>query len=255
MTFHCREITHVFPSTPGDVVALQTLNLDVHAGEFVCIVGPSGCGKSTLLKIIAGLLSPTRGQLVFEAGSKKARRTMVFQDQGLYPWMTVVDNVAFGLEVRGVPAAQRRTEATEFLNRVGLRDFIGSYPHELSGGMRQRVAILRAFMTDPDVLLMDEPLAALDAQTRLVMQEELLRIWREHRKTVVYVTHDIDEAIHLADRVLVMSGRPGSIRAEIDIPVKRSPIQVDHLHPELLQVRDGIWAMIKDEVRHDLGIA
>lgn len=253
-TFQLQQVQHVYSTLRGEVVALESLDLSVKQEEFVCIVGPSGCGKTTLLKIVAGLIRPTRGRITFSEQNGRPKNAMVFQDQGLFPWMTVIENVAFGLEMRNVARKQREADAEAFLVKVGLGDFLKNYPHELSGGMRQRVAILRAFLTDPQILLMDEPFGALDAQTRLVMQDELLKIWREHRKTVVYITHDIDEAIHMADRILVMSGRPGSIRAEIDVPHKRQPIRMGDIHPELLKIREDIWRMIEDEVRHDLGI-
>jgi NitT/TauT family transport system ATP-binding protein len=256
MSLRCVRISKVYSSLRGEIVALKELDLKIEREEFVCIVGPSGCGKTTLLKIIAGLITPTGGKIVFDEPVVKdqPRNAMVFQDQGLFPWMTVLENVAFGLEMRGVSRSARQTKAREFLTRVGLGDFWSNYPHELSGGMRQRVAILRAFLTNPQMLLMDEPFGALDAQTRLLMQEELLKIWREDRKTVVYVTHDIDEAIHLGDRVLVMSGRPGFIRADIAIPLKRQFNVMDQQHPDLVRIRQSIWGMIKDDVRKDLRI-
>ncbi len=256
MSLQCVQLSKVYSSLRGEVVALKELDLKIEREEFVCIVGPSGCGKTTLLKIIAGLIPPTRGKIIFDEPVRKdqPRNAMVFQDQGLFPWMTVLENVAFGLEMRGVSVSERQAKAGDFLQRVGLGDFFKNYPHELSGGMRQRVAILRAFLTNPQMLLMDEPFGALDAQTRLLMQEELLKIWREHRKTVIYVTHDIDEAIHMGDRVLVMSGRPGFIRADISIPFKRQFNIMDQQHPDLIRIRREIWEMIKDDVRKDLRI-
>lgn len=254
LAFQGKQISKIFPSPRGVVVALKELDLAVEQEQFVCVVGPSGCGKSTLLRIIAGLIPPTSGEITFSKRGKGPRNAMVFQSQGLFPWLSVLDNVAFGLEMQGVSLADRQAQAQDFLARVGLGEFIHNFPRELSGGMRQRVAILRAFLTDPQILLMDEPFGALDAQTRVVMQEELLRIWRDQRTTVIYVTHDIDEAIHLGDRVVVMSGRPGFIREDIEIPYKRQFGQMGSQHPELLKIRQDIWAMIEDDVRKDLRI-
>jgi NitT/TauT family transport system ATP-binding protein len=283
MGFECVHICKSFWARNGEVVALQAVDFLVGEEEFVCIVGPSGCGKTTLLKIIAGLVQPTEGEILYASQPKNGqpRSAMVFQEQGLFPWMTVQDNVAFGLEMQGIGREKRRQEAQDFLCKVGLADFIHSYPHELSGGMRQRVAILRAFLANPQILLMDEPFGSLDSQTRLVMQEELLRIWREHRKTVVYVTHDIEEAILLGDRVLVMSGRPGHIRQDIPITLER-PRSLANSHmtqsgqdgkwsrahhhtppseqnsnvpTDIAEIRWHIWKMLEDEVRKELHIA
>jgi NitT/TauT family transport system ATP-binding protein len=256
MAFHCSQICKSFVSREGEVLALNKVDFLVEWDEFVCIVGPSGCGKTTLLKILAGLLRPTTGSVTYSNSkdSHRPRNAMVFQDQGLFPWMTVLDNVAFGLEMQKVNRHTRQAQAREFLGRVGLNRFVNNYPHELSGGMKQRVAILRAFLSDPDVLLMDEPFGSLDSQTRLLMQEELLRIWKEHRKTVIYVTHDIEEAILLSDRVLVMSGRPGSIQADIPITLRRPRNLTDRGHPDVVGLRWGIWKMLENEVRKEFGI-
>lgn len=256
MVFECIELSKSYISRGAEVTALQAVEFAVREQEFVCIVGPSGCGKTTLLKIIAGLVEPTNGKIVFSIPQSNGhlRSAMVFQEQGLFPWMSVQDNVAFGLETQGVGLQERRQLARDFITKVGLSGFMHSFPHELSGGMRQRVAILRAFLANPHILLMDEPFGALDSQTRLVMQEELLRIWRDHRKTVIYVTHDIEEAILLGDRVLVMSGRPGRIRQEIDIPLARPRHLANRDHPEVAEIRWHIWKMLEDEVRKDLSI-
>lgn len=256
MVFECIELSKSYLTRGGEVTALQDVDFTVREQEFVCIVGPSGCGKTTLLKIIAGLVEPTTGKIVFSIPQSNGhlRSAMVFQEQGLFPWMSVQDNVAFGLETQGVGLQERRQLARDFITKVGLSGFMHSFPHELSGGMRQRVAILRAFLANPHILLMDEPFGALDSQTRLVMQEELLRIWRDHRKTVIYVTHDIEEAILLGDRVLVMSGRPGRIRQEIDIPLARPRHLANRDHPEVAEIRWHIWKMLEDEVRKDLSI-
>jgi NitT/TauT family transport system ATP-binding protein len=256
MGFQCTNLSKVYLTQNREVVALQGIDFSVAENEFVCIVGPSGCGKTTLLKIIAGLIRPTTGKVRFinETNSSRPKNSMVFQDQSLFPWMNILDNVAFGLEMRSVSKKERHKQAREFLQRVGLGDFVMHYPRELSGGMRQRVAILRAFLNDPQVLLMDEPFGALDSQTRLIMQEELLHIWKEYSKTVIYITHDIEEAILLGDRVLVMSGRPGIIQADIHIPLKRPRTLEDRNHPEMINIRQEIWNMIEKEVRQDLGV-
>jgi NitT/TauT family transport system ATP-binding protein len=257
MSFRCSQLTKSYPVRGGEVIALKGIDFSVAELEFVCIVGPSGCGKTTLLKIIAGLIKPTSGRIVFSDHTSQAGpvTAMVFQDLGLFPWMTVIDNVAFGLETRGMGLKQRRTLARNFIKRFGLKEFRHNYPHELSGGMRQRVAILRAFLTDPQILLMDEPFGSLDSQTRMVMQDELLRIWKDNRKTVIYVTHDIDEAILLGDRVLVLSGRPGMIHADITIPLPRPRQIEDRDLPEFVMFRKQIWKMIEAEVRRELGAA
>lgn len=232
---------------------MRDVDFNVEWDEFVCIVGPSGCGKTTLLKILAGLLRPTSGDIVYSTNSEnnRPRIAMVFQDQGLFPWMSVLDNVAFGLEMQRIDRNTRYKQAREFLGQVGLEAFTRKYPHELSGGMRQRVAILRAFLSNPGVLLMDEPLGSLDSQTRLMMQEELLRIWKEHRKTVIYVTHDIEEAILLGDRVLVMSGRPGMIKSDIPVNLERPRDLIFRSNPDVMELRWKIWKMMENEVRKE----
>jgi NitT/TauT family transport system ATP-binding protein len=202
------------------------------------------------------LIQPSSGQIIFDDVPRtgQLRTALVFQDLGLFPWMTVLDNVAFGLDMRNTPREESHAKAIDFLRRVGLADITRNSPHELSGGMRQRVAILRAFLAEPQILLMDEPFGALDSQTRLIMQEELVRIWREHRRTVLYVTHDIEEAILLGDRLLVMSGRPGSIRQVIPIPLERPRHLADRNHPDVAEIRLQVWEMLEDEVRRDLRV-
>jgi NitT/TauT family transport system ATP-binding protein len=250
----CQSIGKSYPTHKGTVAALVNVNFTVAVEEFVCIVGPSGCGKSTLLKILAGLIPPTTGQLIFDeaAPANRPRNALVFQEHGLFPWMTVLDNVAFGLEMQGVKRQERRERAQQFLTQVGLASFAKNYPHELSVGMRQRAAIARAFLADPQVLLMDEPFSALDAQSKLVLQEELLRIWKDHQKTVVYVTHDIEEAVLLGDRVLVMSGHPGRIQEDIRIPLDRPRDPRDREHPDVRKITWHIWKAIEEEVRLSL---
>ncbi|MCA1726018.1 MAG: ABC transporter ATP-binding protein, partial [Thermomicrobia bacterium] len=205
------------------VTALHDLDLTVAEGEFVCLVGPSGCGKSTFLRIVAGLLPATAGDLTIHADSTGGRpqNNVVFQEYALFPWKTALDNVAFGLEMRGIGKQERIETARQWLAKVGLTKFAHAYPNQLSGGMRQRVGIARAFANDPDILLMDEPLGALDAQTKRVMQEELLRLWEEQRKTVLYITHSLDEATLLGDRVVLMTAHPGTIKETFAVPFPR----------------------------------
>ena len=251
----CHAISKTFPTHNGAVAALANVTFTVGAQEFVCIVGPSGCGKSTLLKIVAGLLKPTTGSLIFnQTSTTRLRNALVFQEHGLFPWMTVLDNVAFGLEMQAVGRWARQERARRLLKQVGLAAFAHNYPHELSVGMRQRAAIARAFVADPQLLLMDEPFSALDAQSRLVLQEELLRIWKDHQKTVIYVTHDIEEAVLLGDRVLVMSGHPGRIQEEIRIPLGRPRVLRDREQPEVRKIVWHIWKAIEEEVRKELRV-
>ena len=204
--------------------ALDVTDLSIAAGEFICIVGPSGCGKSTLLNLIAGLDTPTTGEVL--VGGKPVRgadpsRVLIFQDAALFPWLTAQSNVEFGLRMQGMPAKQRAEESARLLDLVHLKGFEHSYVHELSGGMRQRVAIARALAVNPAVLLMDEPFGALDAQTRASMQAHLLRIWQAAGVTILFITHDLDEAIYLSDRIVVLGARPGRILEVIDVPVAR----------------------------------
>jgi len=205
-------------------VAIAGVNTQVRTGEFVCFVGPSGCGKTTLLRIAAGLLSPTSGEVELNgraiAGPGR-ERCMVFQEYGLFPWYTALDNVAYGLKLAGISKVKRRGSAQDLLRRVGLANYAHHYPGELSGGMRQRVAIARALAVDPEVLLMDEPFGALDAQTRAELQTELLRIWEHATKTTLFITHSIEEAVYLADRVLVMTSHPGRVVEEFSIDLPR----------------------------------
>lgn len=252
--FRCHSLSKDFQTASRTISALANVDFSVGANSFVCLVGPSGCGKSTLLRLISGLLKPTAGAIDFTGAlaNGRPRTAMVFQDHGLFPWMTVLDNVAFALEAKGIGASQRRSQAHALLDRVHLTGFAHQYPHQLSGGMRQRVGVARAFLADPDILLMDEPFGLLDAQTRLLLQEELLTIWRDQPKTVVYVTHDIGEAILLGDRVLVMSGRPGRILADIPVPLDRPRTLAAADAPELKDLKWQIWSLLEDEVRASL---
>jgi NitT/TauT family transport system ATP-binding protein len=254
MGFECRELGLTYRARAGEIRALERISFSVAEHEFVCLVGPSGCGKTTLLKIVAGLLLPTTGEIVyrFPAVDGRPRSAMAFQEHGVFPWMTVLENVAFGLEMRGVPRKERRERALAFIEQVGLAPFAANYPHELSVGMRQRVSIARAFATDPQILLMDEPFGSIDAMTKLILQKELLRIWSSTRKTVLYVTHDIEEAILLADRVIIMTGGPGHIREEIPIPLERPRDLRDRDAAESIRIKEHVWAILEDEVASTL---
>jgi NitT/TauT family transport system ATP-binding protein len=231
------------------VVALDDINLRIAPGEFVCIVGPSGCGKSTLLRILAGLAKETSGTVKVQAPGWAIENAMVFQESGLFPWMSVEANVGFGLMTRRVPAAEAATRVEAALKLVGLTKFRRHYPHQLSGGMRQRSAIARAFVTDPGMLLMDEPLAALDAQNRVILQAELVRIWEQTRKTVIYITHSIEEALLLGDRTVVMTAQPGRLKEIIDVPFPRPrDVMALSASAEFGKLKLDIWRVLEDEV-------
>jgi NitT/TauT family transport system ATP-binding protein len=210
--------------TGARLLALDGINLQVRQGEFLCIVGPSGCGKSTLLHLIAAIQRPTSGSIVVDheyVNGPGTDRILIFQEHGLFPWLTVGENVAFGMKMKGVPKAEREEKIRHYLRLVHLSQFKDSRPHQLSGGMRQRVALARALATEPDVLLMDEPFAALDAQTRDLLHDELERIWAETGRTIIFVTHNVREAVRLGDRVVLMSFRPGQIKREFDVELPR----------------------------------
>jgi ABC-type nitrate/sulfonate/bicarbonate transport system ATPase subunit len=224
----CIGVGKTYPGKTGPVEALRGIDFACDEGQFVCLLGRSGCGKSTLLQIVAGLEPASEGQIVVanrELDGPSRDAAIVFQDHGLFPWMTVQKNVEFNMKARGTPASERKARAQRFIDMTGLTGFGDRYPHELSGGMRQRVGIARALTTDPKALLMDEPFGALDAQTRTKLQDELLQIWQQQRTTVLFVTHSIDEALLLADRILVFTPRPGRIAADIkvDLPRPRAP--------------------------------
>jgi NitT/TauT family transport system ATP-binding protein len=239
------------PPNRGPIRALQNFDIDIREGEFLSIVGPSGCGKSTFLNVLLGLLKPDSGDVSMHGkriAGPGTDRAMVFQEFGLLPWRTVQHNVELGLELKGVAAPARRDASERFIELVGLCGFEQHYPHELSGGMKQRVGLARALATDPEVLLMDEPFAALDAQTRDLMQVELLRIWQETRKTVLFVTHQIEEAIYLSDRVMVMSKRPGHAKKIFAIDLPRPRDYEMRVTPEFNELKLEIWQMLKDEI-------
>jgi NitT/TauT family transport system ATP-binding protein len=246
-----REASHRYIRGASTVAAFESLSLSIGEGEFVSIVGPSGCGKTTLLFSIAGFLRPTQGQVLVDGkpvAGPGPDRGVVFQSFALFNWLSVRQNIEFGLRVAGVDANRRRARSDELLSMVGLAHFADRYPYELSGGMKQRTAISRALATDPGILLMDEPFAALDAQSREMMQEELVRIWEATRKTVMFVTHSIDEAIYLSSRVIVFTARPGRIKHTLDIRLP-APRYDPHVRtsPEFVAAKDSILDLVREE--------
>ena len=240
-------VNKVFSGAGGDVIALRDINLTIASGEFICLLGPSGCGKSTLLNAIAGFSHPTSGSIF--AGAQRVStpgpdRGMVFQEYALFPWMSIEKNIAFGLEIAGSPAAAVRERVDVLLNMLGLQDFRARFPKDLSGGMRQRVAIARVLALDSPIMLMDEPFGALDALTRRNLQDELLRIWAELKKTILFVTHSIEEALYLADRIVVMTYRPGTVKRDIlvDLPRERDPAS-----PEFNALKRELGELVMEE--------
>jgi NitT/TauT family transport system ATP-binding protein len=236
--------------TFGQLTAIDGVSVDIAHGEFFMIVGPSGCGKTTLLRILAGLDSVTSGTIEIETpNSQRPVNSMIFQGDSIFPWMTVWDNAAYGLRMRRVPAATINEVVGHYLARTGLTRFAKYYPHQLSGGMRQRVSIARAFANDPEILLMDEPFSALDAQNKLLLQEELLRIWEEHKKTVVFITHAVDEAVFLGDRIMVMTAQPGKVKTFVPVPLAR-PRNIMELQktPQYGELIAHIWSSLREEV-------
>jgi len=256
MIVECNHIKKSYTTRNGEIAALDDVSFQVNEGEFLCIVGPSGCGKTTLLKIIAGLLQPTSGNIIFKGDDTNGdpKRALVFQDHGLFPWMTVLENVAFGLKMQGVGRKDRDTRSMDFIEKVGLSKFADNFAHELSIGMRQRVGIARAFVAGAQILLMDEPFGSLDAQTKLVLQIELLKIWKDYQKIVVYVTHDIEEAVRLSDRILVMTTRPATICAEIPVPLDRPRKPSEHQNKTISDLKWQIWGMLRNDVRQNVGL-
>ena len=235
----------------GSFTALDDVSLDIGAGEFFVIVGPSGCGKTTLLRLLAGLDPASEGSIeINQSVPTRPENSVVFQGDSIFPWMTVWENASYGLRMRDVRDSQVKEIVSHYLDRTGLTRFKDSYPHQLSGGMRQRVSIARAFANDPEILLMDEPFSALDAQNRLLLQEELLRIWEEHKKTVVFITHSVDEAVILGDRIMVMTAQPGRIKTFVNVPLAR-PRDIMELQvtPAFGQLVHQIWSSLRDEVQ------
>ncbi|HEY4072519.1 MAG TPA: ABC transporter ATP-binding protein [Herbaspirillum sp.] len=246
-----QNLTKSFSTAGGIVTALDNVSLDIPAGCFFMIVGPSGCGKTTLLRILAGLEAPTSGSVEVSApAANRPANSMVFQGDSLFPWMTVYENAAYGLTLRKRPKGEIADVVGHYLNRTGMTKFAKAYPHQLSGGMRQRVSIARAFANDPDILLMDEPFSALDEQNKLLLQEELLRIWEETRKTVLFITHSVDEAVTLGDRIMIMTAQPGRTKQIIDVPFER-PREVLALRarPAYGELVYSIWGQLRDEVQ------
>ena len=248
-----RQVAKTFEVEGGRVPVLQPFDLRVADGEFVTIVGPSGCGKTTFINIADGLLKPTGGKILLdgkEVTGPGTDRAMVFQDACLLPWRTVLRNVMFGLECRGLgDGAAEKERALKFIKLVGLSGFEDHYPHELSGGMQQRCNLARALTVDPEILIMDEPFAALDAQTREIMQLELLRIWNDAKKTVLFITHQINEAIYLADRVIIFGARPGKVKDVLKIDIPRPRKLAVKREQKFLDYEDRLWGQIEEEVR------
>jgi NitT/TauT family transport system ATP-binding protein len=245
------KVSKIFTPRKGELVALQGFTLEVHQGEVVCIVGASGCGKSTFLNLVAGFIAPTSGRILLD--NEEIRRVdprcgMIFQNYALFPWMNVLDNVSFGARLKGLSKKERHAVAQSWIDRVGLKGFEQAYPGALSGGMQQRVALTRALANEPEVLLCDEPFAALDAMTRHIMQEELLRIVHESQKTVIFITHSIDEALILSDRLIVMSARPGRVKAIYHNDLPRPRKLAVQLTDRFLELKREVWDLVQEEV-------
>jgi len=246
MRLRCNRVGVTFSSSHGPVNALEDVDFETREGEFVSIIGPSGCGKTTLLRAIAGLLPGVQGSVERIPGSRDTsdRSLLVFQENSLFPWMTVMDNATFGLAMQGVPRAEREERARELLSRFGLKGRERAWPHQLSVGMKQRVAVIRCFLSDPALLLMDEPFGALDALTRIRLQQELLSLWEQNHKTVIFITHDVDEAILLSDRVMVMSPAPGRLIAQYPIRFERPRDSSIVLSPEFVRLKQELHSRL-----------
>ncbi len=243
-------VKKIYNGRNGEMVALNGVSLDIYDNEFICVIGPSGCGKSTLLNIIAGLHEATSGTVYVDGNEVTGpgpERGVVFQQYALFPWLTVRKNVEFGLKLKGIKGIEANEIANKYLEMVDLQDFANSYPKELSGGMKQRVAIARAYAVNPQVLLMDEPFGALDAQTRTQLQSELLKTWENDKKTCFFITHDVDEAIILATRVVIMSARPGRVKEVVDINIPRPRTQETKMTKEFLDLKNYIWSRVYQE--------
>src|ERR1017187_10492253 len=249
-----KDITLRYKTNGSELLALDRINLQVNPGEFLCIVGPSGCGKSTLLHLIAGLQQPTSGTVLIDnkpVDGPGTDRILIFQELGLFPWLTVAENVEFGMKMKSIPKAERRKKTEYYLRLVHLSQFAGSYIHQLSGGMRQRVALARALATEPDVLLMDEPFAALDAQTRDLLHDELERIWAETGRTIIFVTHNVREAIRLGDRVALLTFRPGRVKREFPVDLPRPRTLED---PNVARAASEILGELREEINRSLEV-
>ena len=243
-------VEKIYEGRNGKTVALNGVDMDIYDNEFICVVGPSGCGKSTLLNIIAGLHEPTAGEVLVDGVKVEGTgvdRGVVFQQYALFPWLTVKKNVEFGLRIKKLPPEEQEATAMKYIKMVGLEKFVNAYPKELSGGMKQRVGIARAYAVNPSILLMDEPFGALDAQTRTQLQTELLGTWEEEQKTCFFITHDVEEAILLASRVVVMSARPGRIKEVIDIDIPYPRNQETKMLPRFTELKNYIWNMVYKE--------
>lgn len=243
-------VKKIYNGRNGEMIALNGVSLDIYDNEFICVIGPSGCGKSTLLNIIAGLHEATSGTVYVDGNEVTGpgpERGVVFQQYALFPWLTVRKNVEFGLKLKGIKGSEANEIANKYLEMVDLQDFANSYPKELSGGMKQRVAIARAYAVNPQVLLMDEPFGALDAQTRTQLQSELLKTWENDKKTCFFITHDVDEAIILATRVVIMSARPGRVKEVVDINIPRPRTQETKMTKEFLDLKNYIWSRVYQE--------
>ncbi|WP_096737771.1 ABC transporter ATP-binding protein [Brachyspira sp. G79] len=243
-------VSKIYKGTNKDVHALDNVNLDIYKNEFVCVIGSSGCGKSTLLNILAGLDTPNSGTIEIDGKAIEGTgvdRGVVFQQYALFPWLTVAKNVAFGLELQKKSKDEINKIVDHYLKAVGLIDFKNSYPKELSGGMKQRVAIARAYAVNPNILLMDEPFGALDAQTRAQLQTELLNTWDNEKKTCFFITHDVDEAVFLAQRVVIMSPRPGRIKAIVEVPIPYPRVPETKLSKEFNDIKNELWQLVYQE--------
>lgn len=250
VAINMEKLTKIFYTNQKKVVALDNIDLSVKEGEFLCIVGPSGCGKTTLLRILAGLEKQTWGKLVIRSKNpEKPLTSMVFQGDSVFPWMTVKENVAYGLRIKGLPKSERLRIAGRYIKLMGLEGFADAFPHQLSGGMKQRINVARAFVSDPEILLMDEPFGALDEQNRLLLQQELLKIWKGSGKTSLFITHSIDEALVLADRIMVMTAHPGKVKAivPVDIPRPRDILSL-RSSPNFGALFKQIWELLQEEV-------
>lgn len=247
---HIENVKKTYEERSGEVVALNGVNLDIMENEFITVVGPSGCGKSTILNIIAGLLEPTSGKVIcngVEVHGTGPDRGVVFQQYALFPWLTVKKNVLFPLQMKGIKGKEADEIAMKYIKMVDLEKFCDHYPKELSGGMKQRVAIARAYAANPEVLLMDEPFGALDAQTRTQLQQELLDTWEKERKTCFFITHDVDEALILGQRVVIMSARPGRIKDIVDVDIPYPRDQETKMSPRFLELKNQIWSQVYQE--------
>lgn len=250
VAINMEKLTKIFYTNQKKVVALDNIDLSVKEGEFLCIVGPSGCGKTTLLRILAGLEKQTWGKLVIRSKNpEKPLTSMVFQGDSVFPWMTVKENVAYGLRIKGLPKSERIRIAGRYIKLMGLEGFADAFPHQLSGGMKQRINVARAFVSDPEILLMDEPFGALDEQNRLLLQQELLKIWEGSGKTSLFITHSIDEALVLADRIMVMTAHPGKVKAIVPVNIPR-PRDILSLRssPNFGALFKQIWELLQEEV-------